>query len=66
MTKVFWTPEAKQEYLKLVEKRENDRQYHRQYMQEARTSGKYKYYRNDENKVVYQKLDEADEKIRKR
>ena len=66
MTRMFWTPEAKQEYLELKEKREHDREYHREYMQEARTSGKYKYYRNDENKVVYQKLDEADEKIRKR
>ena len=63
MTKPFWTPEKKEEYLKLREKRENDRQYHRQYMQEARDTGRYKYYRNDENKVVYKKkLDETDEK----
>jgi len=60
MTKPYWTPEKKDEYAKLLQRREQDREYHRQYMNKARHSGKYKYYR-DEGKVVYKK-DENDEK----
>ena len=44
MTKPFWTPEKKGEYAKLLQRREQDREYHRQYMNKARHSGKYKYY----------------------
>ena len=54
MTKPFWTPEKKEEYLKLRERREADRKYHRQYMNDARQSGKYNYYRDGE-KVIYEK-----------
>ena len=54
MTKPFWTPEKKEEYLKLRERREEDRKYHRQYMNDARKSGRYNYYRDGE-KVIYEK-----------
>jgi len=63
MSKPFWTPEKKQDYIKLLDRRDQDRAYHRQYMNEVRHSGKYKYFRDDNNKVVYKKkLDETDEK----
>lgn len=45
----------------LKEKREAERKYYRDYMNAARQSGKYKYYRDENNKVVYKK-DENDEK----
>ena len=61
MTKPFWTPEKKKDYLMLKEKREAERIYYRDYMTAARQSGKYKYYRDENNKVVYRK-DENDEK----
>ena len=61
MTKPFWTPEKKKDYLMLKEKREAERKYSRDYMNAARLSGKYKYYRDENNKVVYRK-DENDEK----
>jgi len=61
MTKPFWTPEKKKDYLMLKEKREAERKYYRDYMNAARQSGKYKYYRDENNKVVYKK-DENDEK----
>ena len=54
MTKPFWTPEKKEDYLKLKKRREEEREYHRQYMNDARNSGRYRYYRNG-NKVIYEK-----------
>ena len=45
---------AKEDYLKLKKRREEEREYHRQYMNDARNSGRYRYYRNG-NKVIYEK-----------
>lgn len=64
MTKPYWTPEKKLEYEKLLKKRDDDREYHRQYMNEARRSGRYLYTRNG-SKVIYRKDETADEENQK-
>ena len=60
MTVKFWTPEKKEDYAKLLKKRDDDREYHRKYMNEARRSGRYIYFR-DGSKVIYRKDEKADE-----
>ena len=61
MTKPYWTPEKKEDYQKLLKKRDDDREYHRRYMLDARRSGRYKYFR-DGSKVIYKKDENADER----
>ena len=64
MTTSYWTPEKKLEYEKLLKKRDDDREYHRRYMNDARSSGRYKYFR-DGSKVIYRKDETADEENQK-
>ena len=45
MTKAFWTPEKKQDYLNLMEQREKKREYMRKYIKAKRDNGKYKYFK---------------------
>jgi hypothetical protein len=45
MTKPFWTPEKKADYLKLVKAREHRRAYIRDYMKLARKLGNIKHWR---------------------
>jgi len=60
MTKPYWTPEKKEDYHKLLKKRDEDREYHKKYMSNARRSGRYKYFRNG-SKVIYTKDEKANE-----
>lgn len=46
MTKPFWTPEKKADYLKLVAAREHKREYIRKYMRKARKKGQIKHWRD--------------------
>jgi len=45
MTKPFWTPERKADYLKLFKDREKRREYHKKYMQKARDEGRVIHWR---------------------
>lgn len=61
MTKPFWTPEKKKDYLDLVKQREKRREYIRDYMQAKRDSGQYKYFKRN-GKSIFQNLVKLDEK----
>jgi len=61
MTKPFWTPEKKKDYLDLVRQREKRREYIRDYMQAKRDSGQYKYFKRN-GKSIFQNLVKLDEK----
>jgi len=62
MTKPFWTPEKKKDYLDLVKQREKRREYIRDYMQAKRDSGQYKYFKKNGKSIFRNMGNLADEK----